>query len=147
MRRDAVRALVIDERDRVLLVRFDSGVWAAPGGGIEPGESDADAVARELREELGLDEAALGPCVWHREHAFDMGAYCGQRERIYLVRTPAFTPRPRVDLAAEHVVELRWWTREELAATTETLVPRRFAALFADLLDGGPGAASIDAGI
>ena len=39
----ATRAIVVDEVERVLLVRFDFGdriVWATPGGGIEEGESD-----------------------------------------------------------------------------------------------------------
>ncbi|MFM7686187.1 MAG: NUDIX domain-containing protein, partial [Actinomycetota bacterium] len=39
--RDAVRALVLDPDDRILMVRFefpDAGTrWALPGGGIEPG--------------------------------------------------------------------------------------------------------------
>jgi len=43
--RESVRALVLDENDRVLLLRFDwdgldvpGGLWASPGGGVEPGE-------------------------------------------------------------------------------------------------------------
>jgi 8-oxo-dGTP pyrophosphatase MutT (NUDIX family) len=51
----SVTALVFDERGRVLLVDHgDTGRWVAPGGAIEPGESPADACARELWEETGL---------------------------------------------------------------------------------------------
>ena len=52
--REAVRALVIDPDDRVLLVRFEfpnTGThWATPGGGVEPGETDHQALRRELDE-------------------------------------------------------------------------------------------------
>ena len=53
--RRAVRVLLLDEADRVLLVRFHDGErswWCTPGGGIEPGESAVEAARRELHEEL-----------------------------------------------------------------------------------------------
>ncbi len=50
---------------RVLMARTrGKNAFYLPGGKIEPGEADADAVVREVREELGvdLDPAALAPC-------------------------------------------------------------------------------------
>jgi 8-oxo-dGTP pyrophosphatase MutT (NUDIX family) len=50
-----VAALVRDDKGRVLFIRrADDGRWGLPAGGIEPGESPARAVAREVQEETGL---------------------------------------------------------------------------------------------
>ena len=50
--RQAVRALILDPEDRVLLVRFEfpntGRKWALPGGGVEADETDHDALRREL---------------------------------------------------------------------------------------------------
>jgi hypothetical protein len=64
----------------------------------------------------------------------------GQRERVYLVRVEPFEPRPRVDLSAEHVGEVRWWTLDELESSAEIFGPRRLPALFRDLVENGPPA-------
>ncbi len=48
-------AILRDARGRVLLARHaDRGVWVPPGGAVDPGESPADAAARETWEEVGL---------------------------------------------------------------------------------------------
>jgi hypothetical protein len=70
-----------------------------------------------------------------------------QRERIWLVEIPHHEPAPRVDLAAELVADVRWWTPEELGRTTETLVPRRLPELLDSLHTEGPPRSPIDVGI
>ncbi len=50
-----VCASVFDERGQILLQRrADSGRWALPGGIMEPGETPATAVVREVLEETGV---------------------------------------------------------------------------------------------
>ncbi|MFJ3219813.1 NUDIX hydrolase [Kitasatospora sp. NPDC086801] len=51
----AVVAVVLDDRDRVLLARrADDGRWALVGGILDPGEQPADGVVRECLEETGV---------------------------------------------------------------------------------------------
>ncbi|WP_298213702.1 8-oxo-dGTP diphosphatase MutT [Acidocella sp.] len=72
-----VAAALIDARGRVLLARRPegkkmAGLWEFPGGKMEPGETPEAALARELREELGLvtDPKDFAPFVF-ASHAYD----------------------------------------------------------------------------
>lgn len=59
-----VSAIIRNNRGDVLcLLRADDGRWGLPAGAIDPGESPAAAIVREVREETGLDvcvEAVAG---------------------------------------------------------------------------------------
>ena len=153
--RPAVRAVVLDSEQRVLLVRFDfpsRTVWALPGGGIEPGESEELAIARELDEEVGIRDPA-GPIIWTRDHWFiGMEGWAGQSERIFLVRlagrggviAPAMTA---AQLAEEYVTDQRWFTLDELDAGGMIFTPRRLPALLRQLVKEGPPASVLDVGV
>jgi len=52
----SVVAIVQDDRGRVLMIhKTDNNRWALPGGGHEPGETIAQTVVREVKEETGYD--------------------------------------------------------------------------------------------
>jgi 8-oxo-dGTP diphosphatase len=53
-----VGAIITDDAGRLLLIQRghepEEGRWSLPGGRVRPGESDRDALVREVREETGL---------------------------------------------------------------------------------------------
>jgi 8-oxo-dGTP diphosphatase len=143
----------------VLLVRFEfspplrgvAGLWATPGGGVEDGEDERQALARELREEVGLHLPEIGPLIWTRTHVAPMSTgHDGQAEDFYLVRSSSFEPRPALSTAqlrAENVAGMAWWTIGELAAAHGVFAPRRLPELVAALVTEGPPPQAIDTGV
>jgi 8-oxo-dGTP pyrophosphatase MutT (NUDIX family) len=151
---------VTDRHRRVLLVRFDfpstpppHGLWACPGGGLDPGETAERGVRRELREECGLGVDDVGTPVWRKEHLFAFQDWDGQHDTFFWVEVDAFEPCPAFteeELRAENLVGMRWWTPEEVAAGQRAydagdvrdpcytvFSPRRFGHHFRDLLERG----------
>ena len=155
--RPAVRAVLLDRRDRIFLHRFvrpgDPGVWFTPGGAIEDGETDDEALRRELREEL-LFEPDLGPWIWKRQHVWfwpAQNAIYDTRERFAVVSVPnvrALKPTAHDSLFAgpDAREESRWWTADEIDASDAVFAPRRLAHFLRELTSNGPPDDIIDVG-
>lgn len=138
--RRAGRVLVVDAAGRVLLLhgfdpaRRDQPYWITVGGGTLPGESLAQAAARELLEESGISvqPGELGEPVWHEVAEFDFkGTRFRQEQDYFFLRVGS--PRVRGDALADEeatvVTGHRWWTIDELESTGETFYPAELPRL------------------
>ena len=103
-----VVAAVVEENDAFLVTRRPAGVhlaglWEFPGGKIDPAESHADALSREMREELDADVDVL-ELVFETTHA-----YPERTVALYFYRC-VLKQRPRPLLGQE----MQWVARESL---------------------------------
>ena len=118
------RLIVVDEDGRVLIMLTKapdtSGVarWITPGGGVDPGETQAEAAIRELREETGQIITDPGDVVYVEDFVvpWDDADHTHGHAEFFIVRLPHFeiddagwTDDERVD-----ILESRWFTIDEL---------------------------------
>lgn len=101
----AVSAILVDD-DRLLLVRRGhgpaAGTWAVPGGRVQAGETLAEAVTRELREETGI-EGVCGPLVGVNEMLPDEGS-----EHVVVLAFEVSILESAEPAAADDAAEARW---------------------------------------
>jgi 8-oxo-dGTP diphosphatase len=115
-----VGAVVKDDQGRLLLIKRGhepgAGLWSIPGGRIEPGETDAEALVREMREETGLAVQA-GPLLGRVRRPARGG-------NVLDIRDYAATVTGGTLRAGDDAAEARWVAASELPqmAITEGLV-------------------------
>ena len=151
--RRAARVILLDDADRVLLLRGhdldqpERSWWFTVGGGIDAGEDARTAAVREVREEAGLvlDPADLVGPVLTRSAIFDFYAeHCRQDEVLYVARVPAaaFAAVDRAgwtDLELDVIDELRWWSLDDLDLVDLEVFPDRLVELVRGLLPAWDG--------
>jgi len=138
-----MRALLLDpEQEELLLIKAlvpDTGeeLWFTPGGGKEGDESDLKCLAREVFEETGLEPLPEATLVWTRSEQFVfMGDDYDQDERYFLVPVKRFEIQQQALEAHEEETFLaaRWWSLDDIEASTELFVPAGLGGLIKDLL-------------
>jgi ADP-ribose pyrophosphatase YjhB (NUDIX family) len=111
-----VGAVVHDPAGRLLVICRGhppgEGLWSLPGGRVEPGETDAAAVVRELREETGL-QVTLGALIGSVTRP-------GPADVTYDIHDYAATVTGGKLRAGDDAAEVRWVTELELRALPTT---------------------------
>ena len=139
--------MIKDDLGRLLLVKRGhepgKGLWSIPGGRVEAGESDAEALAREIREETGLvlDPAQFGPPAWRRDTTWRArGLRRLQHEVVVAARVPGHRPDIRTDgqtaTELEIYVEARWWEVADVLHSPVRFYPGRLPELLPAFLAG-----------
>jgi 8-oxo-dGTP diphosphatase len=158
--RPSARLILLDPQDRLFLFKvhqpsvydpadpFRDPFWIMVGGLVDPGEAFAQTAVREAREETGLVVEDVR-WVWSRERVMQW------REKQVLHREQFFLGRTRstaVDTSGldekekSWTLDHRWWSVEEIAASSERFEPVDLASLLKGLLRDGPPAEPVTIG-
>jgi ADP-ribose pyrophosphatase YjhB (NUDIX family) len=106
-----VGAIIKDPGGRLLLIKRghapEAGRWSLPGGRVEPGESDQQAVIREIREETGLEIEC--------DQLVGSVKRISPPDAVLEIRDYAATVTGGVLVAGDDAAEVRWVSPAELA--------------------------------
>ena len=137
--REAVRVVLVDRDDRVLLIeahdphRTDLGwYWITPGGGLEADETVPECAVREVREETGLelDPDGLGTVRHESTVEFGFEGHLIRQHQVFLVvevEPFAIDTSGWEEPEVRSQGEVRWWDLAELAASGAAYYPEDLA--------------------
>jgi len=124
-----VTAVVLDDDDRVLLVRSaDSGRWTLTTGCLEPGEQPAAGAVREVREETGVEATVVRLIA---VEALELSTYANGDQVHWLdVGFHCRYVSGRAQVNDDESTEVGWFTRDDMPELDERQT--RYLALARD---------------
>ena len=116
-----VGGVVVNSKEEVLMVQERisplpayHGSWKLPGGLADPGEDFAETVAREVREETGIESSLVGVVSMRHTH----GVRFGQSDLYVVVKLRATTEDIQMD--PKELMGAKWMSRAEIEAVSYT---------------------------
>ena len=154
VQRRASRVLAVSDRGRLLMLRGGDParpgihIWHAPGGGVDPGESDHAAAEREFLEETGR-AVEVGALVWDRELDFSFNHVHYHQYEVFFLALVGGEFEP--DDGGHNAIEQQylsghgWFSPDELRETArrDLLAPPDVAERLDELLRHGPPAVPV----
>jgi 8-oxo-dGTP pyrophosphatase MutT (NUDIX family) len=140
--REAARGIILNPQGEILLIKMKadssksnqrgfSHFWLTPGGKVESSESHEEALAREIKEETGIEDFLIGEFLFTNELDVTWDNVPTHIiNRHYLVRSEKITPTMDylIDYEKELVLGYKWWPIEELKKTTEMVFPENLTS-------------------
>lgn len=114
---------LVEIRDKKVLVALSKGkdIWYVPGGKREPGESDQQALQREIKEELGVELDPDSVAYYHTFEAQAHGKPEGMLVRLTCYRgTLLNTPQPSAEI--DQITYFAYAQREQGSDSTKLLM-------------------------
>lgn len=123
-----VRACVIDREGRILLIRHSyTPGWHFPGGGVEVGQTLAEALASELKEEANVEMSGEARLV-----GVYLNARASRRDHVALFRLDAGTwSQPAPPVPNREIVAHGFFAADDLPAETTRGTRERIEELVA----------------
>jgi len=98
-----VVAFIINDGKVLLIKHKRKGIWLPVGGHVEEGESDLEALKREIKEEVGLDVEPATEPFWIMEEPGEI--------------TPHYVCKSltnNITICKEEIDDFRWFSKEEI---------------------------------
>jgi len=113
--RVSIKALILDEQKRFLMILEDNNLWEIPGGGLDFGEKPHDCLKRELKEEMDLEVTYIAKQPSYFVSALNIDNRW-KTNVFYLTKVKDLNFKP-----SDECTEIRFFTKEE--AQKENLYP------------------------
>lgn len=143
LERRTARVVLISPESRVLLMRITSvegqPIWVTIGGEIEDGEDVHAAALREVVEETGQTDVAMGPVLWFGEQVLNIAGQPTRFIETFVLAVSDDETLSRTGWTAEEraqIEEMRWWSAGHLAETKEIVLPSVLRTRLPEILAG-----------